>query len=147
MFTFSSILFSIPIHVRSSCLINFFLSYFYRFHFNSIYESSLIACIPYASFFLLISMTRNAVTISVFCLLGNYFCALYAVANHCSISMTENIILFPYTYGEDTKFNPGFQIIFIPHPPFPPWGTRVCSQFLYIFLERVKKDVDDTVGG
>jgi hypothetical protein len=40
------------------------------FIISSIYESSLIACIPYASFFLLISMTRNAVTISVFWLLG-----------------------------------------------------------------------------
>jgi hypothetical protein len=84
---------------------------------------------------------------SVFCLLGDYFCALYAVANHCSISMTENIILFPYTYGEDTKFIPGFQIIFIPPSPFPPWGGRGVHKLLYIFLERVKRDVDDTVGG
>jgi hypothetical protein len=136
MFTFSSILFSIPVYVRSSCLINFFLGDFYCFHFNSIYESSLIACIPYASFFLLIPMTRNIVTISVFCLLGDYFCTLFAVANHCSISMTENIILFPYTYGKDTKFIPGFQIIFIPHPRFPRGGHVFVHKFCIYFWKR-----------
>jgi hypothetical protein len=133
MFTFSSILLSIPVYVRSSCLINFFLGDFYCFHFNSIYESSLIACIPYASFFLLISMTRNIVTISVFCLLGDYFCALYAVANHCSISMTENIILFPYTYVKDTKFNPGFQRFSSPLPHSPVGDTCLFISFVYIF--------------
>ena len=79
----------------------------------------------------------NNYVVSVFWLLGNYFCALNAVANHCSISMTENIILFINTYGEDTKFNPGWQPFFnnfYPPSPISPVGdTCLFTIFVYIF--------------
>jgi hypothetical protein len=83
--------------------------------------------------------TMNNYVASVFCLLGDYFCALYAVANHCSISMTENIILFPYTYWEYTKDNPGLQLLLLPPPPIFARGDGGFINFVYIFGKVLKR--------
>jgi hypothetical protein len=85
--------------------------------------------------------TMNNYVFSVFCLLGGYFCALNAVANHCSISMTENIILFPYTYVEYTKDNPGLQLLLLPPPPIFAQGGRGVHKFCIYFWKGIKKDV------
>ncbi len=42
--------------------------------------------------------------------------------------------MFVNTYGEDTKFIPGLQIIFIPPTPISPAGdTCLFTIFVYIF--------------
>ena len=51
---------------------------------------------------------------------------------------------------EDNVFYSVFQIFFtIFHPPFPHFhvGGRGVHVFLYILLERIKKDVDESWGG
>ena len=77
------------------------------------------------------------------------FCALALLRCYFSISIIENI-MFPNTYGEYTKDNPGIQIIlnnfynmyggtFLPHPRFPAGDTCLFTSFVYIFGKVLKR--------
>jgi hypothetical protein len=143
VFGLTCILLSIPIHVRSRCGLYFLNCYFNCFHlilyFNIRKQSDSLHSL--CKLFFNVFNTMNNYVVSVFCLLGNYFCALYAVANHCSISIAENIIMFGNTYGQYTKINPGFQIILLPPPPIFAQGGRGVHKFCIYFWKSIKKDV------
>ena len=73
------------------------------------------------------------------------FCALALLRCYFSISIIENI-MFPNTYGEYTKDNPGIQIISnIFHTPLPRFTACSCggdggfTNFVYIFGNLYKR--------